>query len=69
MQAISLAKILSGSEDEEMMEHSSNPHLSNFYLIKFGASQSIIPKWEGGIKKVFDCSQSDNFSEDEDQEL
>ena len=67
MQAICLAEILSGSEDhEEMMEHSSNPHLSNFYLIKFGASsQLIIPKWEGGIKRVF--SQSEDFSEEEDE--
>ena len=67
MQAICLAEILSGSEDhEEMMEHSSNPHLSNFYLIKFGASsQLIIPKWEGGIKQVF--SQSEDFSEEEDE--
>ena len=47
LQAIGLAKILSGSEDKEMMEHSSNPHLSNFYLIKFGASQSIISQVGG----------------------
>ena len=53
------------SEGEEMMDHSSNPLLSNFYLIKFGASQSIIPKWEGGIKQVFHCSQDDDFSEGE----
>ena len=50
-----------------MRENSSNPHLSNFYLIKFGASQSIIPKWEGGVKQVIDCSQS-NFSDSDDEE-
>jgi hypothetical protein len=51
-----------------MRESSSNPHLSNFYLIKFGASQSIIPKWEGGVKQVVDCSQRDNFSYSDDED-
>ena len=58
-----------------MREHSSkNPNLSNFYLIKFGVSQSIIPKWEGGIKQVIDGSQSvgnfsDSGSDDDDDSI
>lgn len=30
----------------------SSPFFPNFYLIKFGLSQSIIPKWEGAVRST-----------------
>ena len=42
----------------------SSPHFAaNFYLIRFRSLHSIIPKWEGGVKKILGA---EDFSEDEE---
>ena len=50
LQAIDLAKIL-WEQDAIIPDCPPNPYLANFYLIKIRSSQSIIPTWEGGIKR------------------
>lgn len=52
IQAIELAKRYECDAKRDLND-SSNPFLPNFYLIKFGSSQSIIPKWEGAVRITY----------------
>ena len=50
LKAIHLSKIFEGRATPDIGRSSQRAYLPNFHLIRFGLSQSIIPKWEGGIK-------------------
>ena len=72
MQAIDLARLLSGGKVhiQDVPETPEDSHLANFFLIKFRTLQSIIPKWEGGVKYLYkvDDGCQNNVSEDEEEE-
>ena len=70
MQAIDLARLLTGEDVhvEDVPDSPNDSFLANFYLIKFRTSQSIIPKWEGGVKYLKVDDSLNNVSEDEEEE-
>ena len=68
LKAIDLARILAGDQPSRKISvPESNPQLAaNFYFTQF-QNYSIIPKWEGAVKKIIHDSE-ENISEDEGEE-
>ena len=69
IKAIDLARILAGDQPSRKISvPASNPQLAaSFYFTQFQTSHSIIPKWEGAVKKIVHVTE-ESISEDEGEE-